>query len=110
MSPQDIERLRSDLTCSVGELATALGVETKTVLAWEAGELFPTKRHVERMNALQKAGPESFPRKRRGKKAPSGLELLGDARFWCIVRKLLFYPELLTQVEKLADRYDDPAT
>lgn len=108
MSPEDVQRLREMLSCSVGDLATAVGVEVKTVLAWESGDLFPTKRHAVRLEALQKAGPGAIPRKSRGKGAVTGIALLGEPRLWTIVRKLTAHPQFFREVEQLGERYDDP--
>jgi transcriptional regulator with XRE-family HTH domain len=109
MSPAALKRLREALSCSLGELATAVGVDVKTVMAWEAGDLFPTKSHVARLDALEAAGPAAIPRKSRTKVAVTGIALLGDPRLWTILRKLTAHPDLLREVEKLADGYDDPA-
>jgi transcriptional regulator with XRE-family HTH domain len=108
MSPEDVQRLRKELACSVGELAAAVGVEVRTVLAWESGDLFPTKRHAARLEALKSAGRDAFPRKSRGKAPAPGLALLAEPRLWAVLRKLTAHPELFREVEKLADGYDDP--
>jgi DNA-binding transcriptional regulator YiaG len=108
VSPEDVQRLRETLSCSVGDLARAVGVEVKTVLAWESGDLFPTKTHAVRLEALKSAGPAAIPRKSRGKGAVTGMALLAEPRLWTIVRKLTAHPELLREVEKLAEHYDDP--
>lgn len=108
MTAEEIKRLRQDLGCSVGELASALGVETQTVLAWEAGDEFATKKHADKLRKLLAAGPAAFPRKQRASKAASPLTLLSDPKLWRIVRKLLAHPALLREVERLADGYDDP--
>ena len=111
MQPEDVKRVRNALTCSVGELAAALGVEVKTVLAWESGDLFPTKRHADRLKALEREGPlaikRTIPKKPR---ATSGLDLLAEPRLWSILRKLLAHPDLLEKVERLSEPYADPAT
>ena len=56
MQAEDVKRLRESLACSIGELAATVGVDVKTVLAWESGDLFPTKRHADKLKALAKAG------------------------------------------------------
>lgn len=109
MSPEDVQRLREALACSLGELAAAAGVDVKTVMAWESGELFPTKRHATRLEALKSAGPSAIPRKLRTNAPAGGIALLGEPRLWTIVRKLTAHPELLREVEKIAEPYDDPA-
>ena len=106
MQPEDVKRLRDALACSVGELAATVGVDVKTVLAWESGDLFPTKRHVDRLKALERRGPSGV-HKAAAKKAPTDLDLLGDPRFWRIVRKLIVFPELFAKVEKLSEAYDE---
>ncbi len=108
MLADGIKDLRQALACSVGELAEAVGVPVKTVLAWEAGEEFPTKRHADRLTALREKGAAAFPRK---KKAPAGseAELLAEPRFWTVFRKLLAHPALFSEVERLSEAYEDPA-
>ena len=109
MSPDEIKKLRDELGCTVGELSEAVGADVKTVLAWESGDLFPTKRHSDKLQAARLAGPGAIKRKPRGKKAPppSGMALLADPRLWTIVRKLVAHPELVTEVERLAEKYED---
>jgi transcriptional regulator with XRE-family HTH domain len=110
MTAAEIRQLREELSCSVGELADALEVSVPTVLAWEAGDEFPTKRHVTRLSALRSGGAATFPRKKRKGRAPSSPnEALRDPRLWTIFRKLLAHPELFAEVDRLAARYDDPS-
>jgi len=109
MQPEDVKRLRDELACSVGELAATVGVDVKTVLAWESGDLFPTKRHADRLKALERQGPSAV-KKRSSKKAVTGLDLLDDPRFWKVVRKLVVHSELFAKVEKLSEAYDEPAS
>jgi len=108
MSPEDVQQLRDALSCSIGELASAVGVDVKTVMAWESGELFPTKRHALRLETLKSQGPSAIQRRPRGK-PPTGIAALAEPRLWTLVRKLAAHPELLREAEKLADNYDDPA-
>jgi transcriptional regulator with XRE-family HTH domain len=108
MSPEDIKALRSELGCSAKDLAGALGLEQAEVLAWERGELFPTKRFVDQMNALRKKGPGAIPKKKRGTPA-SPLHALADPAVWLLVRKLLAHPELMKEAAKLGEAYPDPA-
>lgn len=108
MTAEEIKRLRQELGCSVGELASALGVETRAVLAWEAGDEFPTKKHADKLRKLLASGPAAFPRKDRASKTSNPLTLLSDPKIWKILRKLLAHPALLREVERLADGYDDP--
>jgi transcriptional regulator with XRE-family HTH domain len=109
VSPDDIKQLRKELNCTARELALALKIEQKEVLAWEAGELFPTKRYVMQMDQLRKQGPTAIPRAPRGKTKKTGMQRLDDPKLWELVRKLLEHPALFEQVVKLADGYEDPA-
>jgi len=105
MQPEDVKRIRDALACSLGDLAAAVGVDVKTLLAWEAGDRFPTKRHADKLKALEKEGPSAV--KRTGKKKPvSGPELLGDSRFWNVVRKMATNADLFAEVERLSAKYD----
>ncbi len=108
MQPEELKALRATLKCTARELAGALGTDQATVLAWEAGELFPTKRHVERMRELEAKGPSAIPRKAKGA-APSPMKLLADPTMWLIVRKLVAHKKLRDEVTKLAAGYPDPA-
>jgi len=108
VSPEDIKALRKELGCTARELATALSIDQKDVLAWEAGELFPTKRFVTQMEALRKKGPSAIVRAPRGKAKKTGVQRLDDPKLWEIFRKLLEHPALFDQVVKLADGFDDP--
>lgn len=110
MEPEDIQKLRKELACTAKELATTLGVEPKEVAAWEAGELFPTKRYVTQMEKLRAAGPSAITRAPRGKAAAkTGQARLADPALWRIIRKLVEHPALFDQVAKLSDSYADPA-
>jgi predicted transcriptional regulator len=108
MSPEELKRLRSELGCSLGELSATIEVDVKTLLAWEAGDLFPTKKHVDRLEILRRKGPAGVLRRPRAKKTQAGLDALDDPRLWAIVKKLASYPDFLIEVEKLAARYDPP--
>jgi transcriptional regulator with XRE-family HTH domain len=108
MTPDEIKALRAELKCTARELGAALDVEQATVLKWEAGELFPTKRYVEQMRALREKGPGAIPRKARGAQ-PSPLRLLADPSLWELVRKLVAHKRLRDEVTKLAASYPDPA-
>lgn len=108
VSPEDIQALRAELKCTARELAETLGLEQKEVLAWETGELFPTKRWVTAMQRLKAAGPTSIQRKPRGKpKGLTGMQRLSDPELWLVIRKLLAHPALFDEVKKLSERYDD---
>src|SRR5581483_9400235 len=104
MRPEEIRALRTELGCSIGELATAVGVDARTLLAWEAGDLFPTKRHVVKLQAVRTAGTEGFRRPKATSSALSGVELLSDARLWAIVRRLVDDPDFFLAVENLAGK------
>lgn len=110
MSPDDIKQLRKDLKCTARELATALAIEQKEVVAWEAGERFPTKRFVDAMQKLKAQGPSAIPRQAKGRAgAKSGMQRLADPKLWEIIRKLAEHPPLFDKVAELAAGYPDPA-
>ncbi len=106
VSPDDIKALRKDLACTAKELAQALELEQATVLAWEKGELFPTKKYVDQMEALRKKGPAAIPKKVKG---PGPMQVLTDPATWTLVRKILAHKKLRDEVTKLAATYADPA-
>jgi transcriptional regulator with XRE-family HTH domain len=108
LSPEQIKALRTTLGCSTRELGEAVGVDQKTIIAWEAGNLFPTKKYVDRMLALQEKGPGAVPKKARGA-APPPMRVLADPGLWEIVRKLVAHKKLRDEVTKLAASYADPA-
>lgn len=113
MSPEDLKQLRKELSCTAKELALTLGIEPKELAAWEAGELFPTKRYVGELEALRKKGPSAIQRAPRGKAAAAaktGMARLSDPKLWELVRKLAEHPALFDQVSKLAETYPDPNT
>jgi transcriptional regulator with XRE-family HTH domain len=128
VAPEEIKTLRKELACTARELAAALGVEQATVFAWERGELFPTKRYVDRMTALRTAGPLGVPRRptppsAHGRSSPTApappsppnedkdpLKRLADPLFWEIVRKIVAHTPLRNEVARLAAAYPDPAT
>lgn len=105
VTPDDIKLLRKELGCTARDLATTLGIEQKEVLAWEAGELFPTKRFVEQMKALREKGPSAVLKTAKGK-AVAPTDRVADPAFWTIVKKLMLHPALYDQVSKLADQFD----
>lgn len=107
MTPDDIKSLRRDLSCTAKELAQALGLEQSTVLAWEKAELFPTKAYIDKMEGLRKRGPAAIPKKAKGE-AP--MKVLADPALWTLVRKLASHKKLRDEVQKMAERYSDPAT
>lgn len=107
MTAEEIRQLREQLGCSVGELAKAVGVDTRDILGWESGATFPTKKHADKLRKLAEQGQGAIPR--RQKPAPeSPYGALADARVWKILRKLLAHPTLLREVERMAEQYDDP--
>ena len=109
MKPEEIKALRKELRCTPHELGEALGVDGKTVLAWERDELFPTRRFIRMMAKLREQGQGSVPRKRRGsKRNKTPMQLLADPEMWLLLRKLLAHPDLREQVRKLAEAYDEP--
>jgi len=112
VSPEDLKQLRKELACTAKELALTLGIEPKEFAAWEAGELFPTKRHVGELEALRKRGPSAIqraPKVKAGAAAKTGMARLADPKLWELVRKLAEHPALFDQVSKLAETYRDPS-
>ena len=105
MSPDDLKALRKELSCTAKELAVALELEQATVLAWEKGELFPTRPYIDKMEALRTRGPGAIPRKAKG---GDPMKVLGDPLLWELVRKLAVHKKLRDEVQKLAARYSDP--
>lgn len=105
MTPEEVKRARTALKCTAKELAAALGVEPSTIGAWERGELFPTKKHVEELARLVAAGPNAVPRKAKG---ADPLDALRDPDVWTLLRKLLAHPKLRAEIEKIAEKYEDP--
>jgi transcriptional regulator with XRE-family HTH domain len=105
MSPDDLKALRKELSCTAKELAAALGLEQSTVLAWEKGDLFPTKQYIDKMEAFRAKGPGSIPKKAKGS---DPMKQLGDPAVWELVRKLLVHKKLRDDVVKLAAGYPDP--
>jgi transcriptional regulator with XRE-family HTH domain len=108
LSPDDIKALRSALQCTTRELGEAVGVDQATIIAWEQGQLFPTKKYVDRMQALKEKGPGAVPKKARGA-APTPARVLADPGFWEVVRKLVAHKKLRDEVVKLAASYPDPS-
>lgn len=111
MSPEELKQLRKELSCTAKELALTLGVDPKEFAAWEAGELFPTKRYVGELEALRKKGPTAIQRAAKGKSsgAKTGMARLADPKLWELLRKLAEHPALFDQVSKLAEKYPDPS-
>jgi transcriptional regulator with XRE-family HTH domain len=109
MTPEDIKKLREELNCTARELAGALALDQETVLAWERGDLFPTKRFVVTMEDLRRKGPGAIPRKKKKSATASPVHQLADPDLWRLFRKLLVHAELRAAVLKLADSYTDPA-
>ena len=105
MTPDDLKALRKELACTAKELATALGLEQATVLAWEKGDLFPTKPFIDKMDAFRAKGPGSIPKKAKG---GDPMKQLGDPAVWELLRKLLVHKKLRDEVTKLAAGYPDP--
>ena len=104
MSPDDLKALRKELSCTAKELAQALDLEQATVLAWEKGELFPTKAYIDRMEALRK-NPGAIPKKAKG---PGPMNVLADPATWELFRKILVHKKLRDEARKLAQSYPDP--
>jgi len=108
MTPDQLKQLRKELSCTAKELAAALDLEQATVMAWEKGELFPTKHVIDRMEALRAKGPSAIVRKAKGKSVDP-LKVLADPQLWELVRKLVVHKQLRDEVVKMAVEYTDPA-
>jgi len=106
VSPEALKALRTELKCTAKELARTLGLEQATVLAWEKGDLFPTKAVIGQMEALRAKGPGAIVRASKKKDEP--LRVLADADFQALLRKLLAHKPLRDAAAKLAEGYDDP--
>jgi transcriptional regulator with XRE-family HTH domain len=107
MTGEDVKALRKDLGCTAKELAAVLGIDQATVLAWEKGDLFPTKAFVDQMTALRAKGPGAIPRKAKAGADP--IKGLADPQVWELLRKLAAHKKLRDEVAKLAEKYPDPA-
>lgn len=105
MTPEALKAARKDLACTAKELAAVLEVEQSVVLAWEKGDLFPTKQYIDKIEALRKVGPSAIPKK--SKIASDPMKLLADPKVWTLLRKVLVHKKLRDDVLKLADGYDD---
>jgi transcriptional regulator with XRE-family HTH domain len=131
MTPEAIKELRRQLRCTARDLARALDTDQSTVLAWERGELFPTKKSVDRMNAWLAAGALPTPTTPGEPKAPtfrrpvSGVSpnlrpnmspngtpgvssAAADAALGVLVRKLVVHADLRAKVLELSANYTDP--
>jgi transcriptional regulator with XRE-family HTH domain len=106
VSPDEIKALRKELVCTAKELAQALGIEQATVLAWEKGDLFPTKAFVDKMELLRGRGPAAIPKKAKGAEP---MKVLADPALWELLRKIVAHKKLRDEVVKLAAPYADPA-
>jgi transcriptional regulator with XRE-family HTH domain len=106
MSPDELKALRKELSCTAKELAAALDLDQATVLAWERGELFPTKQYIDAMEALRARGPGAIPRKSKG---DNPVKALADPMTWELLRKIAAHKKLRDEVVKLAAKYSDPA-
>ena len=91
------------------ELGDTIEVTPATVIAWEDAAEFPTKKHIDAMAALAAKGPDAVVRRRRRSRATTPMAALADPELWRVVRKLAAHPELLRQVQKLAETWNDPA-
>lgn len=111
MTAEELKALRRELSCTARELADTIGVEQEVVLAWEREETFPTKHHVTLLEKVRAVGAKGVVRKsKRSKMGRTPTELFADPNWFRLLRKLMTHPELLAEAERLAERYDDPAT
>jgi transcriptional regulator with XRE-family HTH domain len=100
MDSSEIRALRTSLHLTQRQLAEALGLDVDLVRQWEKAERFPTRTHVQALEALRARPPAAPP--------PSPLALLGDPGFLALLRKLLAHARLRDEVGKLAAEYPDP--
>ena len=106
MNPGELKALRRELKCTAKELGRSLGLEQSMVLAWERGELFPTKAVIAEMELLRKQGPSAIARVSKAKDDP--LRVLADEEFQLLLRKLLAHKPLRDAASSLAQAYSDP--
>lgn len=106
MTPDHIKALRRELSCTAKELAVALELDQATVLSWERGDLFPTKKYVDKMELFRERGPSAIPKKTKG---DDPMKALTDPATWALVRKLAAHKKLRDAVAKIAASYPDPA-
>lgn len=104
MTPDELKKARLTLKCTAKELSIALGVEPSTVTAWERGDMFPTKQYVEKIQEFLASGPAAIPKKAKG---ADPLDALRDPEVWALIRKVVAYPRLRAELQKLADKYED---
>jgi hypothetical protein len=112
VTPEQIKQIRTDLRCTVRELASSLGAPAADVQAWEAGTQFPTKRWVNRLESLRDKGPNALLGKsaEASGKGASPMAQLDNPEVWQLIRKLLAYPQLFSEVSQIAKDYEDPAS
>lgn len=103
MSPDDIRSLRSELNLTQRALAEALRLDVAQVRRWETEEEFPTKAQCEAMEAVRKNPPPKVP-----KRGATPMQVLGDPKFFALLRKLIAHPKLRAEVDRLAAEYPDP--
>jgi transcriptional regulator with XRE-family HTH domain len=106
VTPDELRAARRELGCTAKELALAIGLPQATLLAWESGELFPTKQFIDKIEALRRKGPGAIPKKSKGQ---DPVKNLSDPQLWELFRKLLAHKKLRDEVVKLAAGYTDPA-
>ncbi|MBK8256055.1 MAG: helix-turn-helix domain-containing protein [Polyangiaceae bacterium] len=109
MTGEEIKALRRKLDITARQLGERLGVDQKTVLAWEREEIFPTKKHVEAMHAQTADGAVTSP-KPGVHSVPSIWNDLSNPAVWKLFRKILAHDELREKVTQLAENYEDPAS
>jgi transcriptional regulator with XRE-family HTH domain len=101
----DIKALRKELGLSIQSLASQLKVETRTILAWESGDLFPTKRHVSALLDLTRKKDESgaLPTPHSVEQAELVAQL-ENPELWALVVKLATDPVFFEEAQRLAKR------
>ena len=108
MEAGEIRALRVRLKLTMAQLGEKVGVSQSTITAWESGEKFATKEHVDKLRALDE-GSESTAKKPPLDEAAVWAPFLASPEFAALLRKLLFHPELRRKALALAATYRDPA-
>jgi transcriptional regulator with XRE-family HTH domain len=105
VTPEELKAARKELACTAKELAGALGIEQSVLLAWEKGDLFPTKQNIDKIAAFRKLGPSAIPKKSKVTADP--MKLLADPAVWELFRKMLTHKKLRDDALKLAAGYEE---
>ena len=108
MSPDEVRQARRRLRLTARALGEVLGVDGKTVMAWERGDAFPTKRYCDAIARTEREATAKQPKEREPAPSSASLAALQQPRLWALVAKLCAHPELLDAAEELAEDYELP--